>query len=761
MFKKLFVRDRMIMTGLIILGLLTVSAGFVSGRSTFQYALATDARQASAHWVELFEHKLHALQSNVPGEVSGHKVITLAPGLLARIRQSPEGSGASRVAIGMPAGQETGLLAGIDSLFAGWIGTLTDLLDTDNHVSRVVNFALLDTSGRPILRNAGFAPSTLGAILSDNRFRADFHKALGAHATRIVAETGLAGREEDEFRRLILVPVLTGPAISHVYALELDQSSAATMSKVALIATSMMTSLLIVLGYSVPAAVAFRRIRERWRAEDQIRFFAMHDPLTGLPNRVQMQDRLKQALARTKRRENLMAIMCIDLDRFKDVNDTLGHQTGDALLQEVGRRLQTCVRETDVVARFGGDEFAIIAEGLDTQNDAIPMAQRVCENLARTFEVNGHSLVSSGSVGITFASGEGEDPEVLLNNADLALYRAKHDGRNTFRFFEPDMDRAVQDRRRLSSELRRALRNDELEVHYQPQFELQSGALTGYEALARWPHSERGDIPPAEFVPIAEENGLIGYIGEWVLRTACRYACDWPAGTTLSVNVSPAQFYAQDIVKTVEGILAETGFPANRLQLEITENLLIKNADETIETLRRLAGLGISIALDDFGTGYSSLSYLTRFPVSKIKIDQSFVEEMVGNQSTGAIVSTIIALGKSLDVTITAEGVETADQADHLRELGCDEVQGFLFGRPQPGILGSAQAPQPAAHAPAEPVREPALPARRAGRPKQRLTPPPEKSVSLPPEEPASPPPRSVPEVKPAWFASRRRNGAG
>lgn len=714
MFKKFFIRDRMIMAGLILLGLFTVAAGFVSGRSTFQYALSTDARQASAAWVEKVENEIRAQQAGAGGQIAGQKFVVDAPGLLSDLRKMPPEMGRSRVAIGRPASQETGLLAGIDALFAGWISGLTELLDADSHVSRVRNFALLDPTGRPVLRNAEFDPSVLGAILRDNGFRADFHKALGTYSTRIAAAPDLPDHEQDEFHKLLLVPVMTGPAISHIYALEVDQSSAATMSKVALVAASMMTCLLIVLGYSVPAAVAFRRIRERWKAEDQIRFLAMHDPLTGLPNRVQMQNRLDQALARARRHGKLMAVMCLDLDRFKDVNDTLGHQTGDALLREVAKRLRTCIRETDVVARFGGDEFAIIAEDLEQPNDAIPVARRICECLARTFEVNGHSLSSSGSVGITFAPSGEEDSDVLLNNADLALYRAKHDGRNTFRFFEPEMDRAVQERRLLSNELRCALRNNELGIHYQPQFDLQSGELTGYEALARWRHAERGDIPPDEFIPIAEENGLIGFLGEWVLRTACQYASDWPASTSLAVNISPAQFYAQDIVGMVDRVLRETGFPANRLQLEITENVLLRNTEETIETLKQLAGRGVSLALDDFGTGYSSLSYLTRFPVSKIKIDQSFVEKMGDDRETNAIVSTIVGLGRSLDVTITAEGVETTEQAEHLRALGCNEVQGFLFGRPKPDILGGSPQQQPAsapAVAAAAPVSQPAVPA--------------------------------------------------
>lgn len=716
MLKQFFVRDRMVMTGLVVLGLLTVAAGFVSGRTTFQYALSTDARQASTVWVKRAERAIYAVRGGAGSKIDHHPVRIMEPGLLAEIRQQSPVYRAVETTIARTAHEQSGLLAGIDRLFSGWIRGLTDLLDSGSHVSQVVNFALLDPSGRPILRNAGFSEAKLQSLLSDAEFKAEFHKTLGMYKTRLIADLPLPGGEQDEFRKMVLVPVIDGDDISRVYALDIDQSSAATMSKVALVAASMMTSLLIVLGYSVPAAVAFRRIRERWKAEDQIRFLAMHDALTGLPNRRQMETRLEQAIMHAKRRGKRLAVMCLDLDRFKDVNDALGHQTGDAMLRETAERLRECVRESDMVARLGGDEFAIIAEDIDDPKDVIPFARRICQALSRSFEVNGHSLTNSGSVGITFAPDEGDEAETLMSNADLALYRAKYEGRNTFRFFEPEMDRAVQNRRRMSADLRHALYNDELSLHYQPQYDLRTGRLIGYEALARWHHPQKGEVPPDEFIPLAEEMGLIGTLGEWVLRTACSYARDWPGELTLAVNISPAQFLAQDIAATIQRVLEETGFPANRLLLEITENLLFRNTEETVETLKRLADLGVLLALDDFGTGYSCLSWLTRFPVSKIKIDRSFTEKLGTDHDISAIVGTIVGLGKSLNVTITAEGVETDGQAAYLRALGCNEVQGFLFGRPQPEILAGNSLhdqpvplkPQPASPAMAEeePLRQ-------------------------------------------------------
>jgi diguanylate cyclase (GGDEF)-like protein len=463
------------------------------------------------------------------------------------------------------------------------------------------------------------------------------------------------------------------------------------MTNIALTVVTLTTSLLIVMGFSVPAAIASRRIRERWLAEDQIRFLALHDSLTGLPNRLQLRQHLERGVARSKRHGQLLAVLCLDLDRFKDVNDTLGHATGDALLSEVAARLRDNVREVDLVGRLGGDEFAIVGEDITSPDDAMRLARRVCTALAETYHVNGHEVTISASIGIALGPVEGEAVDVLMKNADLALYRAKQDGRNTFRFFEPAMDAALQKRRRLENDLRTAMRKNQLYLDYQPQFDLATGRLSGYEALVRWWHPTEGEIPPATFLPIAEETGLIAPLGEWILRTACAYATTWPSDTTLAVNLSPAQFKTQDVVGLVRKVLAETGLDATRLELEITEGLLLQNTDAVMETLKRLDELGVAIAMDDFGTGYSSLSYLTRFPVRKIKIDRSFIETLGISPETSAIVSSIVGLGQSLKVTITAEGVETEGQAAMLRKWGCDQVQGYYYGKPEmevPGIGG-------------------------------------------------------------------------
>ena len=389
-----------------------------------------------------------------------------------------------------------------------------------------------------------------------------------------------------------------------------------------------------------------------------------------------------------------MAVLCLDLDRFKDVNDTLGHPTGDALLEEVAARLKSNVREIDLVGRLGGDEFAVVAEDLDAAEGAVRLARRLCTALAELYQVNGHEVSTSASIGIALGPIDGTSGETLMKEADLALYRAKQDGRNTFRFFEPAMDAALQKRRQLENDLRRALRKNELYLDYQPQFDLESGTLTGYEALVRWWHPTDGDMSPSTFIPIAEETGLIAPLGEWILRTACGYAATWERDLTLAVNLSPAQFKTQDIEALVKKVLAETGLEPNRLELEITEATLLQNTDAVVETLTRLDQIGVSIAMDDFGTGYSSLSYLTRFPVKKIKIDRSFIDTLGVSPQTSAIVSSIVGLGQSLHVIITAEGVETEDQAEMLKQWGCDQVQGFYYGRPEPEVPESEEALQ-------------------------------------------------------------------
>jgi diguanylate cyclase (GGDEF)-like protein len=423
-------------------------------------------------------------------------------------------------------------------------------------------------------------------------------------------------------------------------------------------------------------------ITERRRAEKQIAHMARHDALTDLPNRVLLSERLADALAELPR-ERQLAMLYLDLDHFKGVNDSLGHQFGDELLRTVAARLRGCVREADTVARVGGDEFAIIHTGIEQPNDAAMLARRICEAIREPCEIHGRAVIVDTSIGIALAPDDGIDPTELMKNADMALYRAKADGRGTYRFFEPAMDARMKSRRTLELALRLALINGEFELHYQPLVNLDDRRITCCEALVRWRHPERGLIQPAEFISIAEDIGLIVPLGEWVLRQACADAMQWPADIKVAINLSPIQVMNQNLVAVVVGALAAAGLPASRLEVEITESVLMQNSETTLATLHRLRELGVKISMDDFGTGYSSLSYLRSFPFDKIKIDRSFISGLATGDDSVAIVLAISGLAKHLGIATTAEGVETKQQLQQVKALGCSEMQGFLFSPPR------------------------------------------------------------------------------
>lgn len=424
-------------------------------------------------------------------------------------------------------------------------------------------------------------------------------------------------------------------------------------------------------------------ISERRRAEAKIEHMARHDALTNLANRTLFRERLEEALVRVRRGDSL-AVLCLDLDRFKSVNDTLGHPVGDALLRCVAERLQDCVRETDSIARLGGDEFAVIQVATERPHNVAPLARRIVDALSAPYDVEGHHIVIGASVGIALSPNDGTDPDALLKAADLALYRAKADGRGTFRYFEADMDAQMQSRRALEVGLRKALANGEFELYYQPLVNLERDEVTGFEALLRWNSPERGIVSPAEFIPVAEEIGLIVPLGEWVLRRACEQAVLWPGGIKVAVNLSPVQFQSRNLVPAVISALATSGLPGTRLELEITETVLLQDADSTLEILHQLKALGVRISMDDFGTGYSSLSYLRSFPFDKIKIDRSFVKDLDHRGDCAAIVRAVAILGSSLGMSTTAEGVESREQLDRVKEQGCTEVQGYWFSPPRP-----------------------------------------------------------------------------
>ena len=423
-----------------------------------------------------------------------------------------------------------------------------------------------------------------------------------------------------------------------------------------------------------------------WRdAQDRIAFMAHHDALTGLANRTQLIEKLNEALASAGSQHDGVAVHFIDLDRFKRVNDTLGHDGGDSLLKIVAERLRAIVRADDVVARLGGDEFVIVQIDVENKAQAEGLAQRLIEITTAPIELKEQTINATVSVGIALAPADGLNPERLLKSADLALYRAKAEGRNCIRFFQPEMDVEMQARCKLERIIRDAVTHDRFELHYQPLFEMSDRCLIGFEALIRLPTEDGTVIPPLEFIPVAEDLRLIGKIGAWVLREACRAAVTWPDTLSVAVNLSPAQFLA-GFSGEVAAILNETGLTANRLELEITETLLLGNSQVIMAELHALKAMGVAIVVDDFGTGYSSLSYLWQFPFDKIKIDRSFMQGFDGhNRNAGTVVKTLIALGRELNMRVTVEGVETAAQAAFLDKIGGDLAQGYFFGRPVPG----------------------------------------------------------------------------
>jgi diguanylate cyclase (GGDEF)-like protein len=408
---------------------------------------------------------------------------------------------------------------------------------------------------------------------------------------------------------------------------------------------------------------------------------ATHDPLTGLPNRLLLADRIEQAAALSARANTTFAIHCLDLDHFKEVNDSRGHGAGDLLLAQAADRMRSCLRKGDTLARVGGDEFILLEADVNSPDDAAATAERLIEAIRRPFDLNGTPAIVTTSVGIALYEKGGQSAAELLQNADSALYRAKSLRRGTLHFFDKTLNERLDARKRLERELRAALATDQLELLYQPQISLPDGKITGVEALVRWRHPTRGILGAEEFIPLAEETGLIVPVGEWVLRTACSQAIGW-GDITLAVNISPAQFRKGDIAATVRAALEETRFPGSRLELEITEGLLIADTAATLGTVDELRELGVGFAMDDFGTGYSSLGYLHRFRFDKIKLDKSFVHDLGKNADADAIAHTIIDLARTLKITANAEGVETQFQLDRLIAEGYDEVQGYLFTQP-------------------------------------------------------------------------------
>jgi diguanylate cyclase (GGDEF)-like protein len=430
-------------------------------------------------------------------------------------------------------------------------------------------------------------------------------------------------------------------------------------------------------------------ITERRQAEDRLAHMASHDPLTGLSNRTAFRDYMDRIMVCGPQDDNL-AVLCLDLDHFKHVNDTFGHAAGDALLCSVSQRIRDNIRVDDIAVRLGGDEFAVVQAGVNQPCLAVALATRLIEVLSRPFELGIHRVNIGTSVGIAYGPAHEADAERLLTSADMALYRAKADGRGTYRVFEPVMTAQVQSRFALETGLRAALLNDELELFFQPIVKTCTGRLSRFEALVRWRHPQRGLVQPSEFIGLAEDIGVIVPLGEWVLQQACKAAAQWPSSISVAVNLSPVQFKSPNLTNSVLQALQTSGISPNRLELEITETVLLKDTATVLETLREFQNIGVRISLDDFGTGYSSIGYLRTFPFDSIKIDRSFVSDLRGCGSSLAIVNAILTLGRALGMSVTAEGVETRDQLGMLKSERCTEVQGYLFSPPVPSAQTSA-----------------------------------------------------------------------
>jgi diguanylate cyclase (GGDEF)-like protein len=426
----------------------------------------------------------------------------------------------------------------------------------------------------------------------------------------------------------------------------------------------------------------YTNVTDRKRNEARIAHMARHDALTDLANRVLLHERLNEALMRLRRHGDGFSLLCIDLDQFKPINDTFGHPSGDTLLKAVAARLLACTCDLDTVARLGGDEFAILQTVTRRPTDASALTERILEAIRVPFDIDGHQVSIGASIGIAMATDPDIDADRLFRNADIALYRTKAEGRNGYRFFDSDMDVQVRKRCALEADLRKALVENEFALHFQPMIDLAAKSVSCAEALVRWQHPERGLVPPAEFIPIAEETGLIEPLGEWVLREACRSAAAWPSPIRIAVNLSPVQFRKPNLAGIIAGVLKDTGLSPARLELEITESVLLQENERNLATLEALHALGVAVALDDFGTGYWSLSYLRSFSFDKLKIDRSFIREMGDSADCAAIVTAVSGLGRALGIRTTAEGVETAEQLQLVRAAGFAEAQGYLFSRP-------------------------------------------------------------------------------
>ena len=503
----------------------------------------------------------------------------------------------------------------------------------------------------------------------------------------------------------VYVPVLRGQVVLGVVEVYVDQTEEAraianAFFRVATAVAVLIGLMLLAFGYQF-----WQRLRAQRQAEAQVHYMAHHDALSGAMNRSSFNEALNRATGQRAAGGPGFSLLCIDLDHFKEVNDTLGHAAGDEVLRVATQRLREAVREGDAVARLGGDEFAVLLVGVTSEAAVSPLAQRVVKLLAEPYDVAGQRVICGGSVGAAIHGVDGTDQAELLHKADLALYRAKAAGRGSYNFYDATTAERLKARRQLTQDLQQALHSEQLSLHYQSLHDSRSRALTGYEALLHWNHPIRGNVPPLDFIALAEETGLIDELGLWVLNRACKDASGWPDPLSVAINLSPAQLARSDLVGNVRAALAESGLPAHRLELEVPESILVSNTERVLGQLQALAAMGVSIAMDNFGSGHSSLACLWRFPFDKVKIDRAFTQNLDDDPKVNLIVSSIISLAHSLNIKVNAEGVETGRQMATLQAQGCDELQGFHLGRPRP-LAALTHAVQAAAAAPANATAE-------------------------------------------------------
>lgn len=582
---------------------------------------------------------------------------------------------------------------------------LLEHLSKLRNVGDVFRFKMFDHKGRQILVSDDLDQlklSTLGGIHSDphpEHSNQTTGEALGDHhggqsnhiaglvlggATHVELKDGTDKPDRPPLYSEAYVPVRHDGQVIGVVEVYVDQSDRRQHLLLAYVKVGSVVAVVILVIGAFGALHWLRRWRAQRKAEERVRYLAQHDVLSGALNRASFNEELIQAEWLCEDGGAIFAVLCIDLDRFKDINDSLGHAAGDEVLREVAQRLNQVVRQGDRVARLGGDEFAVLQNGVFAVEDVSTLAQRIVDSLAQPHDIAGQKVYSGGSVGAAIFNTDATTTDDLLHKADMALYRAKASGRGVFSFYDPTLDRELQERRKLVGDLRKAIDDGDLSLHYQPLYAQNGSTVAGYEALLRWHHPARGNIPPTEFIPLAEETGLIKTIGRWVLKSACKEAATWPAPLSVSINLSPSQFTNDDLTSVVTKALKASGLPANRLELEITESLLMSNSERIMQTLTMLSRMGVRFAMDDFGTGYSSLAYLWRFPFNKVKIDRSFIQALEHDPKVDLIVRSIITLAHSMNIRVNAEGVETEDQMQRLQQYGCDELQGFLLGRPAP-----------------------------------------------------------------------------